>query len=122
MLLECRDSFRKGQDGPGEILSRHTTADALLVDDLGAENSTEFSREIIETIVDRIYRNCGVLIATSNLDLDALSAKVGARVADRLAEMCTLVKFSGESYRRTIALKRALSRVSVPPSLPEVLQ
>ncbi len=44
LLLECRDSFRKGQDGPGEILSRHTTADALLVDDLGAENSTQSSR------------------------------------------------------------------------------
>jgi DNA replication protein DnaC len=109
LLLECRGSFGNGHDGPAEILAGYTDTKVLLLDDLGAENPTEFSREIIETVVDRLYRNCDRLIVTSNLDLDGLSAKAGARVVDRLVEMCALVKFGGESYRKTIAMRRTVS-------------
>jgi DNA replication protein DnaC len=114
LLLECRGSFGNGHDGPGEILAEYTDTKVLLLDDLGAENSTEFSREIIETVVDRLYRNCDHLIVTSNLDLDGLSTKVGARVVDRLVEMCALVRFGGESYRKTIAMLRTVGRATPP--------
>jgi DNA replication protein DnaC len=112
LLLECRNSFRNDEEGPGPILARYTEARTLLLDDLGAENATEFSREIIETIIDRVYRDEDSLVVTSNVDLDGISGKYGVRVADRLLEVCTLVKFGGESYRKTIAMRRVQTRVT----------
>jgi DNA replication protein DnaC len=117
LLLQCRSSFRKGEDGPGPILAGYTQRDALLLDDLGAETSTEFSRETIETLIDRVYRNEDFLIVTSNFDLDGLSGKHGIRVADRFMEICTLIKFGGGSYRKTLAMHRAANRITAPQVL-----
>lgn len=118
LLLRCRNSFRKGENGPGEILTQCTDASPLLLDDLGAENPTEFSRETMETIIDRVYRDRGLLIVTSNFSLDGLSTRLGNRIADRLMEICVLVKFSGETYRKSIAMNRASARAPIP----EVIQ
>jgi DNA replication protein DnaC len=85
----------------------------LLLDDLGAEKSTDFVREMIGALIDRIYRDDKLLIVTSNLDLNALAQKLDDRVADRLVEMCLAIKFTGGSYRHQIAATRAATRNQV---------
>ena len=118
LLLKCRNSFRSG-DGPEEILERYSMTSVLLLDDLGAEKPTEFSREILSLIVDRAYREESSLIVTSNFDFEGLAERIDERTADRLVELCQAVKVSGPSYRQKRAIERANLR-NLPTS--EVLQ
>ncbi len=108
LILECRESFR--QDTLlSQIIDRLTDGpDFLLLDDLGAEKPSEFVREALELLIDRAYvKQRPRVIVTSNLDLDALSRSIGERVADRLRELCVVVRLGGGSHRRRIAARRA---------------
>ena len=118
VLLKCRNSFRSG-DGPEELLDGYSRTSVLLLDDLGAEKPTEFSREILSLIVDRAYREESNLIVTSNFDFEGLAKRIDDRTADRLVEICQAVKLSGASYRQKRAIERASLR-NLPTS--EVLQ
>lgn len=111
LLSKCRNSFRSG-DGPEEILERLGMFDVLLLDDLGAEKPSEFSRETLGLIVDRAYREESCIIITSNFDFQGLAARIDARSADRLNELCQAVKFSRPSYRQKRALERANSQTT----------
>jgi DNA replication protein DnaC len=121
LLTECRDSFR-GDDGLNAILEKYSDCDVLLLDDLGAENSTPFAKETLGNLIDRAYRNEQTVIVTSNFDVKALAQKLDYRTADRLLEMCLLIKFAGTSYRQKIAFERVASRhaVAVSPSMEEM--
>ena len=111
LIMECRDCFHGDNDNNvSSILGRYSDADTLLLDDLGAEKSTDFVRETIGVLIDRIYRDDKLLIVTSNLDLNALAQKLDDRIADRLVEMCLAIKFTGGSYRHHIAATRAATR------------
>lgn len=118
LLFECRNSFRSG-DGPEELMERYSKADVLLLDDLGAEKPSDFSRETLGLIVDRVYRQESCIIVTSNFDFEGLAERIDERTADRLVEMCQAVKLSGSSYRQKRALERANLR-NLPAS--EVVQ
>jgi len=111
LLLQCRDSFRRN-GGLAETLDEYSQNRVLLLDDLGAENVTEFSRETIGILVDRAYRNDRQLIVTSNLDLEALALKLDARIADRLVEMCQAIRLVGASYRQRLATERSTNRMN----------
>jgi len=108
LLLEARESFR----GPGNrplssILEESTSTDVLLLDDLGVEKTTEFAREVFVALVDRGYaQRRPQLIVTSNLDLAAVGRKLDERIADRIRELCAVVKIGGVSHRRRIAAHR----------------
>lgn len=109
LLMECRDSFRGG-NGLSSVLKKYSDCDALLLDDLGAENSTDFARETLGTLIDRAYRTGQLLVVTSNFDLGELAGKLDARIADRLVEICLPIKFTGSSYRHKMAAKKALAQ------------
>ena len=108
LLLKARESFRdRSNRALSVILDECTRTDALLLDDLGVEKTTEFAREVFLSIADRAYgRRRPVLIVTSNLELGALGRKIDERVGDRLRELCLLVRVGGVSYRRRIAAGR----------------
>ena len=73
----------------------------LLIDDLGAEKTTEFLLSIFYEIVNRrIMNKKNGLIVTSNLDLEALMRKFGDnRLSSRLAGMCHVVEIVGADRR-----------------------
>lgn len=106
LLLKCRNSFRGG-DSTEEILERLGMFGVLLLDDLGAEKPTEFSRETLGLIVDRAYREKSCIIVTSNFDFQGLAARIDDRTTDRLVELCQAVKLSGPNYRQKRAIERA---------------
>lgn len=109
LLTECRDSFRTDQ-GLESVLSNYSGRDWLVLDDLGAENSTPFAKETIGNLVDRAYRDKKWMIITSNFDLKSLSQKLDERTVDRIKEMCLPVKFGGPSYRHLLLTERMASR------------
>ncbi len=111
LLFRCRNSFRKGNgENIEEIISEYCKPDVLLLDDLGAERPTEFSRETLGLVVDKVYRQMSCLIVTSNFDLSGLAGRIDERTADRLVDICRAVKLSGRSFRQKRALERAKSR------------
>ena len=84
-------------------------ADLLIIDDLGAERSTEFALEKVYNIVDSRYRARLPMILTTNLDLAAMKNVVDirySRIYDRIFEVCYPVKFTGSSFRKMEANRR----------------
>lgn len=76
--------------------------DLLIIDDLGAERSTEYAMEQIFNIVDSRYRNRKPMIITTNLRLEEIKKPpdlAHARIYDRILERCAPILFAGKNFR-----------------------
>lgn len=77
-----------------------------VLDDLGYESpATEAAHEYISGLLDKRYDRwtqelCDRTIITTNLSGDQIADVYGNRTMDRLEEMCTIMKFNDESFRR----------------------
>jgi len=81
----------------------------LIIDDLGAERDSEFSREQIYAVIDARYKQRLPLIITTNLTLDELKKPKDIecrRIYDRILEMCVPIYFSGDSRRKVTAAEK----------------
>lgn len=90
-------------DGTDEIIRRMNEIDLLILDDLGAERSTDYGFERIYAVCDARYRSNKPVIYTSNLPLDAFKHAEDircARIYDRVLERCYPVEFRGVSRRK----------------------
>lgn len=100
LLLDIRDSFRDGSDkSERDIIEEYTDCKLLVLDDLGAEKTTEWSLQTLYTIIDRRYRDEQQTIVTSNLTLNQLGDKLDDRISSRLAELCTVIELKGQDRR-----------------------
>lgn len=59
-----------GKEAESDIIRSFINADLLIIDDLGTEKSSEWSRSMIYNIVDSRYRSKLPLIITSNLEIN----------------------------------------------------
>lgn len=81
----------------------------LILDDLGAERSTDFALEKVYNIIDSRYRSNKPLILTTNLSVKEMKESTDtrySRIYDRIFEMCYPIKFDGVSRRRIEAKRR----------------
>lgn len=100
LLLELRGSFKdKSESTEQEIVHNYSEVDMLVLDDLGAEKSSEFSIQSLYLIIDRRYSEMRHTIITSNLSLREVSEKVGDRIASRIAGMCKVIELKGKDRR-----------------------
>lgn len=100
LLERIRETYsRWGKEGETEILKSLGNADLVVLDDLGVEQSTEWSVTKIYNIIDSRYRNKLPLIVTTNVSIEDLKEMYGERTVDRLLEMCTPIKNNGPSIR-----------------------
>ena len=81
-------------------------AELLVLDDLGAERTTDWVDETLNLIVNTRYSERRITIFTSNYDLipdetdpRSLLFRVGARMLSRLHEMCDFLHVDGADYR-----------------------
>jgi DNA replication protein DnaC len=58
-----------------------------LLDDLGAENDTEWAVEKLTRLVDYRHRNRKLLVVATNLSADETGEKLTPRVADRVFDV-----------------------------------
>jgi DNA replication protein DnaC len=100
--LYARLRPRPGQDSE-EIFERYLNAQVLLVDDLGAAKSSDWTDEINYRLFNHRYDAQLPTIVTSNAAPRDLGGIVGERVASRLAEMAQLVVLKGTDRRRKAA-------------------
>lgn len=70
----------------------------LILDDLGAEKSTEWAVETLSLIIDRRDRDMLPTIVTSNLSLEEIGEKISGRIASRLANG-KIIKIDMPDYR-----------------------
>jgi DNA replication protein DnaC len=75
------------------------SARVVLLDDLGACELTDRGREILFALVDRVWRNGGRFVVTTNCTPPALRELVGARTFDRLRDGATWLVLPGGSRR-----------------------
>jgi len=89
-----------------EVLRPVMTADLLVLDDLGAEKTSEWVEETMNLIVNTRYSERRLTIFTSNYpdipddtEPNSLLFRVGARMRSRLHEMCEFLVLDGADYR-----------------------
>ena len=89
-----------------EILRPVIKADLLVLDDIGAEKTSEWVEETLNLIVNTRYSERRLTIFTSNYeekedasDPDSLQTRVGFRMHSRLYEMCEFLEYEGADYR-----------------------
>lgn len=105
LLNKIKDTYRRyGSEGEVEIINNLKNASLLILDDLGAENSTDWAKEKIYEIIDSRYRDKKPIIITTNLSLEQLKEKMAGddgvyRTYDRIIEICTPVEAKGKARR-----------------------
>ena len=75
----------------------------LVIDDLGAERSTDYMNEVVYSVIDARYHSGLPMIITTNMDIEELKNPKStdcARIYDRILERCFPVKVDGPSRRR----------------------
>ncbi len=89
-----------------EVLKPVLEADLLVLDDLGAEKTSEWVEETLNLVVNTRYNERRPTIFTSNYEEkeqtgegDSLLERVGYRMHSRLFEMCEFFDFDGCDYR-----------------------
>jgi len=90
-----------------DILRPVMDAELLVLDDLGAEKTSEWVEETMNLIVNTRYNERRPTIFTSNYDdvpdeagdPNSLKARVGFRIHSRLHEMCEFLEYDGADYR-----------------------
>jgi DNA replication protein DnaC len=107
--------LRESMDSDGglvRLLDRLSAVDLLHIDDLGAENSTEWVLEQLYSIVNARYEDERAIVATTNLDLDELRERLGKRTVSRLVEICGgPMTLTGRDRRHTAEEDRELERL-----------
>jgi DNA replication protein DnaC len=89
-----------------DVLRPVMEAELLVLDELGAERTTDWVDETLNLIVNTRYSERRITIFTSNYDLipdetdpRSLLFRVGARMLSRLHEMCDFLHVDGADYR-----------------------
>jgi DNA replication protein DnaC len=89
-----------------DILRPVMDVDLLVLDDLGAEKTSEWVEETLNLIVNTRYNERRPTIFTSNYEdtpdpaePNALIVRVGFRMHSRLHEMCEFLEFDGADFR-----------------------
>lgn len=96
---------RPGHDGERELMDM-ARCPLLIIDDLGAAKSSEWTEEITMRLINRRYSEMLPTLITTNLGMADLREYVGDRVASRITEMTDKVILDGPDRRRAIAAER----------------
>jgi DNA replication protein DnaC len=127
LLKRIQHSFNPvSQTSQMEILDPVLQAQVLVLDDLGAERSSEWVHDTFAYILTSRYNLKLTTVITSNFEdrpsqysslpdgtrvsrEESLEDRIGSRLRSRLYEMCKVLRLEGEDFR--IAVKQAQYRV-----------
>ncbi len=89
-----------------EYVRSMSSYDLLILDDLGAERTSEFAMQNVFNVVNRRWESGKPLIVTTNKTVDELKGVEDLtlkRINDRILAMCTPIYVGGSSKRRVKA-------------------
>lgn len=99
-VVELLDALRPGHDDSNDRLRTLTEVRVLLLDDLGAEKSTEWTHERLYALVNRRWLERRATIVTSNLTPEQLEESVDKRLYSRLVDDALALRLTGADRRR----------------------
>jgi DNA replication protein DnaC len=107
LLRLVRDTYTSPAEATEmDVLRPVLDADLLVLDDLGAEKTSEWVQETLGLVVNTRYNEKRPTIFTTNLrnsgdreDLLSMTAQLGERTRSRLLEMCHDVEMDGPDVR-----------------------
>ena len=82
----------------------------IVIDDLGAENATAWSRERIYSLINHRWQNDLFTLITTNLTPAEIRAKLGRATASRITTLCANVPFEPQHDYRELLAKAAEGR------------
>ncbi len=99
-LHDIRTSFNN-PSAPSEnaIVKELCDTEYLILDDLGAEKTSDFSLDRLYLLIDHRYTNILPTIITSNLDLNRIRDEIHDRIGSRIVEMCEYLELPEKDYR-----------------------
>ena len=102
LLSNIKATYGKKDDGESEraIVQKYQKAPLIILDDLGAEKPTEWTKERLFEIVDYRYSEELPIIITTNRTPKEMMDSLGMRIYDRIKEMCVLVSTAAPSQRK----------------------
>lgn len=90
-------------------LQRILDCDLLLIEDLGAQRSTEYMMENVYTVIDGRYKSGKPMVITTNFSYDEMlnvsDTNPWCRIFDRIIERCYPVEFEDVSHRKVKAVQ-----------------
>lgn len=108
-FVKILQNIQGNPDEEERIMAGLNVAKLLIIDDLGAERSTDYASEKVYNIIDSRYLSGKPLILTTNMTLKDMQESEDIRyrrIYDRIFEMCFPVRFAGRSWREKAASKR----------------
>lgn len=114
-FIEClqtvASAFKAEKNAPvkAKILKPVLETDVIILDDIGAHQTTAWAQETLMHILNQRYNYRRVTILTTNyLDPgqssypgdETLEQRIGSRLRSRLFEMCDAIMLNGPDYRR----------------------
>jgi DNA replication protein DnaC len=98
-FLQLKDTFGNNKISEQDIIQQYDRSPLLVIDDVGSEKISDWSRQMFYVLIDRRYRNKKQTIITSNLNLKQISELIDDRISSRIVGMGKVVEFFGEDYR-----------------------
>lgn len=103
LLMDIRRTYNADEyfrtENETELLKKYSTVPLLILDDLGAEKTSEWARQILYQIVDSRWIDDKPIIITSNLTLRELAERFDDRISSRIGGSCEVFEAKSHDYR-----------------------
>lgn len=100
LFLELRRRMdASAEESEADLFDVARRVDLLVLDDLGAERTSEYVLDRLYVLINRRYEDDSATIITTNRSLAELKQQLTPRIASRIAEMCVIMEFPEGDYR-----------------------
>lgn len=89
-----------GDEGIFTVLNALENADLLIIDDLGTEEDTKWTRSMIYQIIEKRNTVNLPVIITTNISMKELKERYDDRTYSRLSSMCSFIRNTGNDIRK----------------------
>lgn len=96
-LAKIKGQFNTDYDGEYEMQMKDTPM--LIIDDLGKEQKTDWSKRVLFDVVNYRYEHMLPVVITTNFTEKEFAEHVGNAIASRFLETGRVIKTIGEDYR-----------------------
>ncbi len=101
LFLELRRLMSNSEDlTEADIFDEAAAADLVVLDDLGAEKTSEYVMDRLYVLINGRYQDDTPTIITTNRTPEELRQQLGPRIASRICEMCVTLEFPDGDFRR----------------------
>lgn len=89
-----------GNEGIFTVLNVLENADLLILDDLGTEEDSRWTRAMIYQIIEKRNSSRLPIIITTNMTISDLKERYDERTYSRLTDMCSFIRNTGNDIRK----------------------